>query len=117
MAGMYGHDVAPRNDRFVAIAEETMSKCLRCILMPASLVVNAFPLLRFLPSWFPGASFKRKALEGRYHMRQMINLPVDMVEKQMVFVHRFIFNINSFSPIEGSRNSAHVDAGGPFGKS
>jgi len=43
--------------------------------------------VKYIPAWFPGAGFKKKALKWRKLARDMIDRPYDMVKAQ--FVHPF----------------------------
>ncbi|KAF8871725.1 cytochrome P450 [Infundibulicybe gibba] len=82
MGTMYGHDVAPKNDRFVAIAEDAVTKASEALL-PGASAVNTFPILRYWPSWLPGAGFKRHAKETNQLTREMLNRPFDFVRENM----------------------------------
>jgi hypothetical protein len=57
MSIVYGYDVQPSNDRFVALSENTVKK-LSDSFFPGAVAVNTFPILRYLPAWFPGAGFQ-----------------------------------------------------------
>jgi hypothetical protein len=63
MATVYGYEVKPSNDRFVALSEKAVKK-LSDSFLPGAAVVNAFPILRYMPSWMPGAGFQRVAAGG-----------------------------------------------------
>jgi hypothetical protein len=60
MSIVYGYDVQPYNDRFVTLSENAVKKLTESVF-PGAMVVNTFPILRYLPSWFPGAGFQRFA--------------------------------------------------------
>ncbi|KAJ3840534.1 cytochrome P450 [Lentinula raphanica] len=45
--------------------------------------VNAFPLLRYLPPWFPGASFKRLAVDAKERFERMTRLPFFAAKTEM----------------------------------
>lgn len=60
MSTVYGYNVGPVNDRFVLISEAAVRKLGESVF-PGAAIVNAFPLLRYLPSWMPGCGFKRFA--------------------------------------------------------
>jgi hypothetical protein len=83
MSTMYDHDVAPKNDFFVDLAETAMSG-LKYTVLPGSMLVNELPILRFIPTWFPGAGFKRIALEVRKSVLQIRDVPFASVEKKLV---------------------------------
>ena len=56
---MYGYDVRPKDDYFVQLVESTRPAF--GIGLSPKWLVNSFPALRHIPSWFPGASFKQYA--------------------------------------------------------
>ncbi|KAH7334152.1 cytochrome P450 [Rhizoctonia solani] len=58
----YGHTARSSDDQFIRIAEEFMDAAGEAS-MPGRWLVETIPLLRFVPSWFPGATFKRKTKE------------------------------------------------------
>ena len=49
--------------------------------------VNLFPILKYVPSWFPGASFQKKAARWRYVTNMMAEKPFRHVHEQLVHVH------------------------------
>ena len=40
--------------------------------------------MRFVPSWFPGATWKRKAKLYRDYMEKMLRVPFELVKQQIV---------------------------------
>ncbi|KAI0315784.1 cytochrome P450 [Amylostereum chailletii] len=83
MSIAYGYDVKPREDRFVAIAEKAVHK-LSLSTFPGAQAVNAFPILTYLPEWFPGAGFHTFAKESRQLTEKMRKLPIEFVQHNMV---------------------------------
>lgn len=81
MATVYGHEVEPKNDHFVSIAEEAGAMVTNLILPGTA--VNAFPFLRHLPAWFPGAGFKRYVLKTRMLTAEMQDAPLKFVKRTM----------------------------------
>ncbi|KAJ7722332.1 cytochrome P450 [Mycena metata] len=59
----YGIKVSPVNDPYIMLAEEGI-KAIEATIA-GRFLVNTFPILRFIPEWFPGAGFKRQAREWR----------------------------------------------------
>ncbi|QRV89101.1 hypothetical protein RhiJN_17119 [Ceratobasidium sp. AG-Ba] len=55
----YGYTPRGPRDKFIVASEEMMA-AIREATTPGYWLVDTFPLLRFVPSWFPGAHFKRK---------------------------------------------------------
>ncbi|EJD45439.1 cytochrome P450, partial [Auricularia subglabra TFB-10046 SS5] len=71
---VYGIDIAPRDDPYVAIAERAVD--LLGVVVPGSNLVDVFPLLRFVPPWVPffGRS-TRLAKQMRPYPTAMIEVP------------------------------------------
>ncbi|KZV94320.1 cytochrome P450 [Exidia glandulosa HHB12029] len=59
----YGYNIKTDADEFKDLAEHAL-RIFNAAAQPGW-VVDAFPFLRFIPTWFPFASFKRKAVEWR----------------------------------------------------
>ena len=55
----YGLEVVDDNDKYVDIAEAAMD-CFNIVFQPGRYMVQTFPSLRHIPSWFPGAKFRRE---------------------------------------------------------
>ncbi|KAK7442488.1 hypothetical protein VKT23_016086 [Stygiomarasmius scandens] len=60
MSATYGIEVAPRGDPYVMSADRALDGFTRAAIH-GTFWVDYFPFLRYVPSWFPGASFQRKA--------------------------------------------------------
>ncbi|KJA18940.1 hypothetical protein HYPSUDRAFT_44792 [Hypholoma sublateritium FD-334 SS-4] len=82
MSTMYGYDVAPKEDYFVGLAERAINR-LSASAPPDASLFFTFPILRYLPSWFPGTQFKQFALEGKKWAHEMRDVPLGFVQKQM----------------------------------
>ena len=57
-------DTEPRGMEYLTIAEELMEG-FSSVFAPGKYLVEVFPILRFVPKWFPGAQFKRQAVEWK----------------------------------------------------
>ncbi|KIJ57200.1 hypothetical protein M422DRAFT_149594 [Sphaerobolus stellatus SS14] len=72
----YGYTVQSGHDPIVELAEETMAK-LTNAFQPKYLV-NVFPIMKYTPTWFPGAGWKHFAqYECRPLARRLLNEPFD----------------------------------------
>lgn len=85
MSVIYGHDVLPQNDYFVDLADRAVHH-LSAAYSTGAFLLDVFPILRYIPTWFPGAAFKRFALEGKVMAWEVRDVPSGNVRKQMVFV-------------------------------
>ncbi|TFY81052.1 hypothetical protein EWM64_g2965 [Hericium alpestre] len=77
----YGHDIAPKNDRFVELAEKSVDMLSEAT--GAASVLNVFPLLLRLPSWMPGMGFKVLAKKCTAMTSEMLEVPWSTVKHQM----------------------------------
>lgn len=59
---------------------ETFTK----VTTPGAFIVDVFPLLRYLPEWFPGAGFRRSARIWKRELLDMVNIPHQHAKRQMV---------------------------------
>ncbi|KAH9478386.1 Cytochrome P450 monooxygenase COX2 [Psilocybe cubensis] len=60
IALMYGYEIKSLDEPCVTMADEALSLGAR-LLLPGASLMNAFPVLRHVPEWFPGASARKKA--------------------------------------------------------
>ncbi|KAF7978447.1 hypothetical protein HWV62_638 [Athelia sp. TMB] len=56
----YGIEVLPVNDPYVHTAEAAFASVSEAMI-PGAFLVDVLPILKYVPSWMPGAGFKRKA--------------------------------------------------------
>ncbi|KAI0310501.1 CyP450 monooxygenase [Amylostereum chailletii] len=82
MSVAYAYDVEPENDRYVPIAEKAL-EMLSDSVFPGAAIVNSFPILKYLPSWFPGAGFQTFAKECRTYTTKMREGPMEYVKAGM----------------------------------
>ncbi|KAF9016760.1 cytochrome P450 [Hymenopellis radicata] len=70
----YGLDVLPKNDPYIQVAEAGLQSLAQAAA-PGAFLVDALPILKYVPEWFPGAGFKRKAKVWRGYAMTMRNMP------------------------------------------
>jgi hypothetical protein len=79
----YSINVRPYNDPYIKIAEETVDSAAE-FLIPGAFLVDIIPVLKYVPEWFPGANFQRKAATMRKLAAMIRNAPFAATEKMMV---------------------------------
>ncbi|KAE9388010.1 cytochrome P450 [Gymnopus androsaceus JB14] len=79
----YGLHVQPKNNPDIKAASKMVDIGINALL-PGEFVVDNFPILKYVPSWFPGASFKRKANSWYGIRNATITPPFMKVKKAMV---------------------------------
>ncbi|KIO29659.1 hypothetical protein M407DRAFT_21246 [Tulasnella calospora MUT 4182] len=73
-------------------------------------LVDLFPLLRFVPAWFPGAQFQRDASKWRQHCIMVRKLMIDGVEKRMAAKEgRACYVSNILEDLQGQQATKEVD--------
>jgi hypothetical protein len=80
----YSINVRPYNDPYINIAEEAVSS-LAELGVPGAFLVDIIPILKYVPEWFPGATFQSKAANLRKHASKMRNATFAATEEIMVF--------------------------------
>ncbi|KAG2147549.1 cytochrome P450 [Suillus clintonianus] len=83
MSVVYGYETAPRDDPIISIVEKAVNLAVSSIKPEVAAFLGAFPFLQYIPSWFPGASFKRTAVLSTKYAEDMIEAPFQYVETNM----------------------------------
>ncbi|KAF6756890.1 cytochrome P450 [Ephemerocybe angulata] len=76
----YGIPTRGRDDPLIQFVD-SVARMLTRLLTPGGNVVDLFPLLKYLPSWLPGAGFKRYAESVRYMPDKYRSEPYDQAVK------------------------------------
>lgn len=79
----YGIKISGFDDPYVATIQESVEG-LNIAGIPGSFLVDLIPALKYVPSWFPGAEFKKKAAYFAQVNQKVIELPFNHVAQQMV---------------------------------
>ncbi len=79
----YGITVKEVDDPYIALAEENL-KGLSESTMLGNHIVDLIPPLKHLPSWFPGAGWKKEAEHYAKLSLELSNKPFDYVKEQVV---------------------------------
>lgn len=80
---VYGMDIDDMDDEYVQLAEMTMQGLAKGHI-PGAFWVEYFPFLRHIPSWVPGAHFKKLADKYRPFSEAMVQKPYDHVLQKLV---------------------------------
>ncbi|KAJ3510929.1 hypothetical protein NLJ89_g4394 [Agrocybe chaxingu] len=82
MSVAYGITVRESNDPYILNAEEALEG-LSEAGVPGRFLVDLIPVLKYVPEWFPGANFKRKAARWRKVTADVAQKPFCHVKEQM----------------------------------
>ncbi|KAH8103709.1 cytochrome P450 [Phellopilus nigrolimitatus] len=75
---VYGYQAAEKDDPYIELVEKGMNAAAEA---ENFFLVNAFPILRHLPEWFPGTKFLQIAKEGYRLSQNMIYEPFEMAKR------------------------------------
>ena len=81
----YGIAVQESDDPYISIAEEVLNGLAEAGI-PGTFWVDMIPTLKYVPSWFPGAGFQKKAARWREATNTMAEKPFRHVQEQLVRV-------------------------------
>lgn len=112
----YGIKALPTNDPFIDAAERGMDS-LAHAMKPGAFLVDTFPILRYIPSWFPGARFQRFAKSSKILADGMVERPFAAL-KQAIVSSQFLLEMpadyfqaaGSAGPCFSSRCLEAIDA-------
>ena len=84
----YGIAIQEANDPYISVAEEVLDGLARAGV-PGTFLVDLIPILKYVPSWFPGAGFQKKAARWREVNHIMAEKPFGYVKEQLVQIYFF----------------------------
>jgi hypothetical protein len=81
---IYGYQVQSSDDKFLVLAEQCLDLLANDMAGSGLWSVDVLPFLRYLPSWLPGLSFKKKAEEYKLKITEFIEKPYSLAKENMV---------------------------------
>lgn len=90
MKTMYGYDVESIDDPCITNADKSISMGAE-LFVPGATLINIFPILAFIPAWFPGASSRKLAAEVKRMTGEVIRFPMDWAKMRMVCQVKILF--------------------------
>ena len=79
----YGIDIQEHDDPYVLLNEQSLKGNIEATI-PGAFWVDFFPILKHVPSWFPGAGFQKKAAHWSQVNAALKQKPFDCVTDQLV---------------------------------
>ncbi|KAG8212991.1 cytochrome P450 [Butyriboletus roseoflavus] len=83
MSVVYGYETARRDDPIISVVERAVNLAVASIRPEVAAFLGFFPFLRYIPPWFPGASFKRTALLSQQYADDMVETPFHFVQESL----------------------------------
>jgi len=90
----YGLEIQENNDANLEIAEKAMVGLMAAVA-PGAFLVDSIPLLKYVPSWMPGAGFKRKAEEWNSWAKNMMEIPFMAAQSAIVSCRNCAMKLNT----------------------
>lgn len=81
---MYGYEVQPKHDPVIQVVERAIQLLVGNGDNPSVAALNNFPVLGYLPRWFPGTGFHKIVDECRELTKEMLDTPFEYARKCMV---------------------------------
>ncbi|CEL57235.1 O-methylsterigmatocystin oxidoreductase OS=Aspergillus flavus GN=ordA PE=3 SV=2 [Rhizoctonia solani AG-1 IB] len=82
LSAVYGYSTTSAEDPILKLVQVGLSGFIKAAV-PTNFLVNYFPFLEVIPSWFPGAGWKRLAETWRQDKENMINVPYEWAKQHM----------------------------------
>lgn len=79
----YGLDIKYDNDPLVQLADAALKPLIQ-VIIPGAFFVDLIPALQYVPAWFPGAGFQRKAREWKKKTMAFRSVPYDAAKQAIV---------------------------------
>ncbi|KAJ3552268.1 hypothetical protein NP233_g12920 [Leucocoprinus birnbaumii] len=79
---LYGMTLSERDDPYLENSE-TVIRSFSEAGNPGTFLVDLFPAMKYIPAWFPGAQWKRKAISWRQTIQIFLHEPWDAVKRRM----------------------------------
>ena len=81
---IYGLDILEGDNSNLIEISETVVAAVSEAGKPGAFLVDLFPWMKFIPAWFPGAGWKRKAQYWCKAGESLVHIPWNRVKKQLV---------------------------------
>ena len=78
----YGYELRGDDDAFVDLVDRAILQ-FSLSTTPGAWLVDVLPFLKHVPSWMPGAGFKRTAKEWKGTLEEMVDMPYNFTKQQM----------------------------------
>lgn len=103
----YGLPVQRINDPFIHSVATAFTRTGEAA-SAGKYLANVFPILKYVPEWMPGASFKREAREIREELKRLIDVPFQKVLQSMVCLCLQLCRVSSLMRREGRRKRPRI---------
>lgn len=86
---VYGMNPTNMHDKYIQIAQSAITALSR-VQLPGRFWIEFLPILKYVPSWLPGAYFKQWARQYAPVVNQMVDQPFDAIIQDIVRITTFV---------------------------
>ena len=86
IGAIYGIELCELQDQYYQTVER-VAEVAEALVIPGNFPVEAFPMLRYLPSWFPGGGFKAWAANAKEDILHTVDDLFHGAKDRMVSFH------------------------------
>ena len=79
----YGIEIQESDDAYISVADESLAGFNEAAVL-GTFWVDFFPFLKYVPSWFPGGGFQKKAAHWRELNASLTEKPFSYTKEQLV---------------------------------
>jgi len=83
LTAAYGLEIESKFNKYISLAEAAIDPLVEA-LHPGAFLVDMLPVLKYIPDWFPGASFKRHAKRVRLKVLELRDRPFEDMKRKLV---------------------------------
>ena len=84
----YGIEIQESDDAYISVADKSLEGFNEAAVL-GTFWVDFFPLLKYVPSWFPGGGFQKKAAHWRELNASLTEKPFSYTKEQLVGLDHF----------------------------
>ncbi|EIW84359.1 cytochrome P450 [Coniophora puteana RWD-64-598 SS2] len=85
---VYGYEVNTLDDPLFTISDKAIETGIPLLTPEKSMIINTFPFVKYLPTWFPGTSIVRDLMVAKHWSRLYVDFPYDFTMKKMLRLRR-----------------------------
>lgn len=106
MSAVYDYEAKTNDDPLLLTADKAIKVFLEVASPQNSAILETFPFLLKLPSWFPGANFKRLAIQSQKNAAAMVDIPFHYArDRAMTATSNHCMISESFKRLEARDNA------------
>ncbi|KAJ7483556.1 cytochrome P450 [Mycena latifolia] len=109
MSAAYGIKVLSKDDPYVTLGEHAVESLVTASA-PGRFLVDAIPILKYVPDWFPGATFQRQAKAWKKLSQNMVEKPYAEAKRRIALGNApHSFTASALRTLEDAENQTYLE--------